>query len=175
MQPLRTLGQVLFCDLYLCYEFVFICNTAARLAGWRRVTQQGVILYVMDGLCRLPWRTTPLVPVRGRDWPITKYKQTTSWATSRKEGMAWYSCRPMPSLWSRDTVRVITTEGSAHWLRWQSICYPPFRLDVVNDLRQTLCLAQIAWYNSPSGGVGWRFCRYTVKKDLFTFLFSINI
>ncbi len=35
-------------------------NTAARLAGSRRVTQQGVILYVMDGPCRLPWRTTPL-------------------------------------------------------------------------------------------------------------------
>jgi hypothetical protein len=29
-------------------------NTAARLAGWRRVTQQGVIVYVMDGPCRLP-------------------------------------------------------------------------------------------------------------------------
>ncbi len=26
-------------------------NTAARLAGFRRVTQQGVILYVMDGPC----------------------------------------------------------------------------------------------------------------------------
>jgi hypothetical protein len=29
-------------------------NTAARLAGGRRVTQQGMILYVMDGPCRLP-------------------------------------------------------------------------------------------------------------------------
>ncbi len=32
-------------------------NTAARLTGWRRVTQQGVILYVMDGPCRLPFMT----------------------------------------------------------------------------------------------------------------------
>ncbi len=30
-------------------------NTAARLAGWMRETQQGVILYIMDGPCRLPW------------------------------------------------------------------------------------------------------------------------
>ncbi len=29
-------------------------NMADRLAGWRRVTQQGVILYVMDEPCRLP-------------------------------------------------------------------------------------------------------------------------
>jgi hypothetical protein len=29
-------------------------NTAARRAGWRRVTQQGVILYAMDGPCRRP-------------------------------------------------------------------------------------------------------------------------
>jgi hypothetical protein len=35
-------------------------NTAARLVGWRRVTQQGVILYAMDGPCPLPWRTTSL-------------------------------------------------------------------------------------------------------------------
>ncbi len=30
-------------------------NTAARLAGWRRVTQKGVILYLVDGPNRLPW------------------------------------------------------------------------------------------------------------------------
>jgi hypothetical protein len=29
-------------------------NTAAPLAGWRRVTQPGVILYLMDGPCHLP-------------------------------------------------------------------------------------------------------------------------
>ncbi len=34
-------------------------NTAARLAGSRRVTQQGAILYVMDGPCRLSCRTVP--------------------------------------------------------------------------------------------------------------------
>ena len=29
-------------------------NTAACLVSWRRVTQQGVILYVIDCPCRLP-------------------------------------------------------------------------------------------------------------------------
>ncbi len=29
-------------------------NTAAPIAGWRRMTHQGVILYVMDGPCHLP-------------------------------------------------------------------------------------------------------------------------
>jgi hypothetical protein len=31
-----------------------LASTAAHLAGWRRVTQHGVILYVMDGPCSLP-------------------------------------------------------------------------------------------------------------------------
>jgi hypothetical protein len=35
------------------------------LAGWRRVTQQGVILYVMDGPFHLLWGTIPLAPVWG--------------------------------------------------------------------------------------------------------------
>jgi hypothetical protein len=43
-------------------------NTAARLAGWRRLNQQRVILYVMGGPCHLPWRTTPLSP--DWDWSI---------------------------------------------------------------------------------------------------------
>jgi hypothetical protein len=51
-------------------------NTAARLAGRRRVTQQGVILYVMDGPCRLPLRTTPLAPVCC--WSVTKCTQNTA-------------------------------------------------------------------------------------------------
>jgi hypothetical protein len=50
-------------------------NTAARLAGWRRAISQGVILYVMDGPCRLPWRTTPLAPVWS--WSVTKCTQNT--------------------------------------------------------------------------------------------------
>jgi hypothetical protein len=45
------------------------------LAGWRRVTQQGVILYVMDGPCRLPWRTIPRASVW--DWSISKCTQNT--------------------------------------------------------------------------------------------------
>ncbi len=38
-------------------------NTTSRLAGWWRVTQHGVILYVMDSLCHLRWRTMPPAPV----------------------------------------------------------------------------------------------------------------
>jgi hypothetical protein len=34
-------------------------NTAARLAGWRTLTQLVVILYVMDGPSRLSCRTFP--------------------------------------------------------------------------------------------------------------------
>jgi hypothetical protein len=33
-------------------------------------------------------------------WSITKCEQTPPWATSFKEGMAWYSSRPMSSLWA---------------------------------------------------------------------------
>jgi hypothetical protein len=47
-------------------------NTAARLAGWRRVPQRGVSLYVMDG-------------------PLLNVHKTPSWATSFKEGIAWHS------------------------------------------------------------------------------------
>ncbi len=46
--------------------------TENRLAGWRR----GVILYVMDGLCRLLRRTTPLDPAWG--WSIPKCTQNTA-------------------------------------------------------------------------------------------------
>jgi hypothetical protein len=74
-------------------------NTAARLAGWRRVTQQGVILYVMDG----PHAACPdgphhHLPRSGAD-VLLNVQKTPPWATSRKEGMAWYSSRPMSSLW----------------------------------------------------------------------------
>ncbi len=43
-------------------------NTAARLAGWRRVPPSRCDFF-LDGPCRLPWRTTPLAPVWG--WSIT--------------------------------------------------------------------------------------------------------
>ncbi len=62
-------------------------KTAAGLAGWRRVTQQGVILYVMDGQCRLPLRTTPLAPVWG--CLLLNVHKTPSWAVrhARKTGL----------------------------------------------------------------------------------------
>ncbi len=60
--------------------------TENRQAGWRRVNQQhGEILFVMDGLCRLFWRTTPLALAWG--WLFLNVHKTPPWATSRKEGM----------------------------------------------------------------------------------------
>ncbi len=64
-------------------------NTAARLAGCRKMTQQGGILYVIDGQHHLSRS--------GADF-LQHVHKTPSWDTSRKEGIAWYSSRPMPSL-----------------------------------------------------------------------------
>ncbi len=68
----------------------------------------GVILYVMDGPCRLPfpYRTgCPDGSCPAVCWwnfqpccYIVNVHNHPSWAKSRKEGMAWYSSRPMPSL-----------------------------------------------------------------------------
>jgi hypothetical protein len=63
-------------------------NTAARLAGRRRVTQPGVILNVMDGPCRLPALTDHTTcPGSGADL-VRNVHKTPSWAMSCKEGMA---------------------------------------------------------------------------------------
>ncbi len=99
-------------------------NTAARLAGWRRVTQQAVRFCVMDSPCHLPWRTAPLALVWG--WSITKCTQNTV----SKEGMAWYSSRPMPSLWSEHSCDGLYTGEhvpifcTRYWksVRWK-LCY----------------------------------------------------
>ncbi len=61
-------------------------NTAARLAGWKWVTQQAVIFYVKDRSCRPPWRTTLLAPVWGWSTVLQNVNKTPSWATSRKAG-----------------------------------------------------------------------------------------
>jgi hypothetical protein len=53
-----------------------------------------------------PWRTV-LVACPDRPRNLTRFgaylflnvHKTPSWATSRNKGMAWYSGRPMPSLW----------------------------------------------------------------------------
>jgi hypothetical protein len=61
-------------------------NTAARLAGWRGVTQQ---VWFCTGC---PDRSCPAA--------VNVHNNHPSWAKSRKEGMAWwYSSKPMPSLW----------------------------------------------------------------------------
>ncbi len=63
--------------------------------GWLRQSDPAECDFLRDG------RSTPLAPVWG--WSIAKCTQnnkTPSWATSRMEGMAWYSSRPMPCLFS---------------------------------------------------------------------------
>jgi hypothetical protein len=59
--------QSIWCVLYCICSLLLLCsvltnearglegwsNTTVRLAGWRRATLQGEILYVMDGPCRL--------------------------------------------------------------------------------------------------------------------------
>jgi hypothetical protein len=68
-------------------------NTAACLAGWRKVTQQGWFCtwWIVNAACpegphHLSWS--------GADLFLNVHK-TASWATSRNEGVAWYSSRPV--------------------------------------------------------------------------------
>jgi hypothetical protein len=108
-------------------------NTAARLAGWRRVTREVCFLYVMDGPCHLPWRTEPLAPRSGADLLLDVLK-TPSRATWRKEGMAWYSSRPMPSLsgymgtlWPHnpDSLTVTLVQSTSWWAYSRDIDHIP--------------------------------------------------
>ncbi len=95
----------------------------ARLFGWRRVTQQGVILYVMDGPCRVPWRTTALGLVWG--WAITKCTQNTvmSYVTL---GKAWpcilvfLCCGALTSQY--DAVCVYIYHAGRLWKCYSSSC-----------------------------------------------------
>ncbi len=76
--------------------------------GWLEESDPAVvILYVMDGPYRLPFRTVPVALIGAAqlraDGIFTCYYIVTvhnhsSLSTSHKEGMAWYSSRPMPSL-----------------------------------------------------------------------------
>ncbi len=81
-------------------------------AGWLEESDPaGCDLYV-----------THYLPRSGADLLINVHK-SPSWATSRKEGMAWNSSRPMPSLWLALTIDVWSTgsrlmggEGLIHLL-----------------------------------------------------------
>ncbi len=77
-------------------------NTAPRLILGDS-DPAGVILYVMEEPYRLPFPYRSGCPDRiwwNFELPLYN-KCTQSWATLREEGMAWYSSRSMPSLWSR--------------------------------------------------------------------------
>ncbi len=69
--------------------------------GRRRVTQQGVIVYAMDGPCRLPSDNPHAFHASLCGLHMTclllNVHKTPSWAVSRKAGMAWYSSRPRVS------------------------------------------------------------------------------
>ncbi len=76
-------------------------NTAARLAGWRRVTPQMWFCTWWTGRTACLFRTVPVAltcapQLRNEGisvccYIITYVHHHLSWATSRKEGMAWYS------------------------------------------------------------------------------------
>ncbi len=72
-------------------------NMAARLASWRRVAQQGVILYVMDGPCRLPSNHTicPSLELIYY-WMYSTQNTVGSYVKQGRQGL--YSSRSMPSL-----------------------------------------------------------------------------
>jgi hypothetical protein len=79
--------------------------SASALAIYKYISK---ILYVMDGPYRLPFCSVPVALTGAAQLRadgissccyIVNVHNHPSLATSRKEGMAWYSCRPMPSLW----------------------------------------------------------------------------
>ncbi len=83
-------------------------NMAARLAGWRRVAQQMWFCMWWTGRTAYLFRTvlvalTGAAKLRAQGISsccyIVNVHNHPSWAMSRKEGMAWYSSRPMPSLY----------------------------------------------------------------------------
>jgi hypothetical protein len=82
-------------------------NTAGRLAGWKRVTRQVWFCTWWTGCTTCLFRTLPVALTGAAQLRadgissccyIINVHNHPSWATSRKEGMAWYSSRPMPSL-----------------------------------------------------------------------------
>ncbi len=85
-------------------------NTAARMLGWRRVTRQVWFCAWWTSHTTCFFRTVP-VPLTGAAQLrvdgissccgyIINVHNHPPWATSRQEGTAWYSSRPLPSLCS---------------------------------------------------------------------------
>ncbi len=77
--------------------------------GWLAESDPtGVILYFTDGPYRLPFSYRSLTGAAKLQAEgilscchIKNVHNHPSWAASRKEGMAWYSSRSIPSLWYR--------------------------------------------------------------------------
>ncbi len=94
--------------------------------GWLEESNpSGVILYVMDGLYACLFRTVPVAQPGAAQLQadgisscryIVNVHHYPSWATThaRKASMAWYSCRPMPSLWF--------THDSPDYVGWSASC-----------------------------------------------------
>ncbi len=82
-------------------------NTVARLdGGWRRWYRQVCTWWTVRTAClsrTVPITLTKAAQLRADGISICCYivnvHNHPSWATSHKEGTAWYSSRPMPSLW----------------------------------------------------------------------------
>ncbi len=84
-------------------------NTAARLAGWRKVTRLVWICTWWTGHTARLFLTVPVALTEAAqlraDWiPSCCFRVNVhnhpSWATSSKKGMVWYSSSPMPYLFS---------------------------------------------------------------------------
>ncbi len=87
-------------------------NTAARLAGWKRVIRQVCCCTWWTGrttclFCTAQVALTKAAQLRADCMSsccyLLKVHNHPPWATPRKEGMAWYSSRPMPSLCPQHT------------------------------------------------------------------------
>ncbi len=82
-----------------------LSNTAARLAGCRRVTRQVWLCMWWTGRTACLFRTVPVALTWAAQLQANRissccYKVNVHNHWSSKEGMAWwYSSRPMPSLW----------------------------------------------------------------------------
>ncbi len=92
-------------------------NTVVRLTGWRRVTRQVWFYTWWTGRPSCLFSTVPVALIGAAQLRvegissccyILNIHNHPSWARSRKAGMAWYSSRPMTSLWHPEllTIRI---------------------------------------------------------------------
>ncbi len=106
----------------------------ARLAGWRRVTRQVWFCtwWTVRTACHFftaPFALTGAGQLRADGMTsccyIINVHNLMSWAASRKEGMAWYSSKPMPYPTSKAVLIIIDWLSHCHLNSWM-ISVPEF-------------------------------------------------